>query len=1040
MIPFLRHHQLLLCAVVTGCLCPALAAAQDTDKFAAIGNKVPAVRTHLLVQPQPVPLPPIELPTSHRPSAGFQPMNKLDTESEMRAALDSLQKKFRPFLQELAPALSPTRIRIALDSFAWRKETGADKKDFPGVLQGNGDWQRVRIPHYGEPLGKAVTYYRRQFAVTKEMLAKGAVFIHFRGVDYKAHVFINRQYIGSHEGVFAPFEFDVTRAVNAGANEILVKVENDEPMARNGDKLYAATGPGYDEPRRGWHHCPPGMGIYQEAYVEARNAVHINDVFVRPIKDTDTAEVWLEVNNTATGRKTITVRHSLYGQNFRAIVYENSRYRPVTVQVPGVGDLAKATDNVHKELPMGSGVNFLRFRIHIPRARRWNNETPWLYQLQLALLDEQGKVLDTRKQAFGMRSFRMDTTRAPRGRLYLNNQPIRLRGANTMGAFQQSVMNGNKEQLITDILLAKLTNMNFIRMTQMPVQDEIYDYCDRLGLMTQTDLPLFGVLRRNRFTEAVRQAEEMERLVRKHPCNIMVTYINERFPNAEGNPHRHLNTYEEFERFFTAADQAVLLSNPDRVIKAGDGDYDPPSPGLPDNHCYNGWYNGHGLGLGEMFKGYWIPVKPGWNYACGEFGSEALEPVATMRKYYPAAWLPQNKEEEHNWSPSKIPAAQTGKFHYMWYNTQHSLEDWVTASQQHQATITQLTTEAFRRDNRMVSFAIHLFIDAFPAGWMKAIMDVDRKPKQAWYAYRDALSPLAVQLRTDRFQAFSYDTVPVEAWIANDLPQTPAGYTIKYQLEMNSRIVFSNMAGARMEAGRSTFQGFIPVKLPKVSQPQNATLRIALCDAEGHPQHESSIIIKVYPRPAEERRKVWLAGMGGPAAALAADMPWHVVPDAAGADVLLVDDVDAYQSRQRELDALVAGGKTMVLLQAAPGQYMVAGKTFAIHKCNMGSYYFVSPLTGHPMVKGAAPLGFRFWYDGSKQLIRPLLDNMIESDQLTAIISTGNTSWGKTGIGGNMAVAEAVSGKGRLRVCQLLLQHRVQYNPEAYQLAVKLVQ
>jgi len=54
----------------------------------------------------------------------------------------------------------------------------------------------------------------------------------------------------------------------------------------------------------------------------------------------------------------------------------------------------------------------------------------------------------------------------------------------------------------------------------------------------QTDLPLFGGLRVNQFTEAVKQAEEMERLVRSHPSTVVVTYMNERFPNAEGSPQR----------------------------------------------------------------------------------------------------------------------------------------------------------------------------------------------------------------------------------------------------------------------------------------------------------------------------------------------------------------------------------------------------------------------------------------------------------------------------------------------------------------------
>ena len=240
-----------------------------------------------------------------------------------------------------------------------------------------------------------------------------------------------------------------------------------------------------------------------------------------------------------------------------------------------------------------------------------------------------------------------------------------------MGFEQQCVIKKDWGQLRDDILLAKICHLNFWRFTQRPVQSEVYEFCDRLGLMTQTDLPLFGVLRKNQFCEAVRQAEEMERLVRNHPSNILISYINEPFPGAGGKPHRHL-LRPELESFFIAADQVVHLANPDRVIKPVDGDYDPPASGLPDNHCYNGWYNGHGLYLGKLHKGYWQKVKPGWFYGCGEFGSEGLDPVSVMRKYYPSEWLPHNSEEEKDWTPDQIisegfKGAQTGRFHYMWF-------------------------------------------------------------------------------------------------------------------------------------------------------------------------------------------------------------------------------------------------------------------------------------------------------------------------------------------------------------------------------------
>jgi len=124
----------------------------------------------------------------------------------------------------------------------------------------------------------------------------------------------------------------------------------------------------------------------------------------------------------------------------------------------------------------------------------------------------------------------------------------------------------------------------------------------------------------------------------------------------------------------------VRQANPDRVIKAVDGDYDPPAPGLPDNHCYCGWYNGHGVQIGALQRGYWQRVKPGWMYGCGEFGAEGLEDTDLMRRHYPASWLPQTPEEEAHWMPSRIPRAQTGRIHYMFFDTQHSLEDWVRTS------------------------------------------------------------------------------------------------------------------------------------------------------------------------------------------------------------------------------------------------------------------------------------------------------------------------------------------------------------------------
>ena len=66
-----------------------------------------------------------------------------------------MREAYEPYLTNYAPAVEKTRERIPLDKFNWRLETPEDKQDFPGVLNGNGTWEEVEIPHFGPPVGRA---------------------------------------------------------------------------------------------------------------------------------------------------------------------------------------------------------------------------------------------------------------------------------------------------------------------------------------------------------------------------------------------------------------------------------------------------------------------------------------------------------------------------------------------------------------------------------------------------------------------------------------------------------------------------------------------------------------------------------------------------------------------------------------------------------------------------------------------------------------------------------------------------------------------
>ena len=381
-------------------------------------------------------------------------------------------------------------------------------------------------------------------------------------------------------------------------------------------------------------------------------------------------------------------------------------------------------------------------------------------------------------------------------------------------------------------------------------------------------------------------------------------------------------------RMFEAADTVVHMANPDRVTKAVDGDYDPPGPGLPDNHCYCGWYNGHGVDSGALHKGYWQRVKPGWVYGCGEFGAEGLDPVELMRRRYPKAWLPQTAEEEKQWSPNSIPGAQTGSMHYYFFETPHTLADWVERSQAHQAWATRLMTEAFRRDRRMHSFAIHLFIDNFPSGWMKAIMDCERGPKPAWFAYRDALTPLAVNLRTDRRAFFAGEPIELEAWVCNDRNDAPRDATLHYQLECDGKVLQAGSTAATIPVsgfGLSGHAAFPDARGDGAHHGHGAAgtagrrrqgfARHGRCARRVSAREGSTCVASTWSAAATARRPNWPSRSAPSRSSTARSKP---------DDAILIDDLPAFAKVQTQIAQAVRDGARAVFLELPEGKHRIA--------------------------------------------------------------------------------------------------------------------
>ena len=474
--------------------------------------------------------------------------------------------------------------------------------------------------------------------------------------------------------------------------------------------------------------------------------------------------------------------------------------------------------------------------------------------------------------------------------------------------------------------------------------------------------------------------------------------------NGNDNPFRHFVRAEQ-DSVFRACDDAVRMLNPDRAIKHIDGDYDPPDSSFPDNHCYCTWYNGHGIDMGELYRGNWIGIKDGWYCGCGEFGAEGLDPVSLMRRRYPKEWLPQSDEEEKNWSPSAIVGAQTGNMHYFFYDTQNSLEGWVDESRIWQERATRLQTGAFRRNPLMTSFAIHLFIDAWPSGWMKAIVDCERNPKPAFYAYMDELTPLAVSLRTDRKTFFSGEKAEIEVFVCNDTHKSSDGHTIDIELiRPDGTLAKKSTVPAFFGENDVFLQGKATFDAPTVEEREKYVLRAVLRNGGGKTVHYADEALEIFP---PEKVK--------------------------NGSAVTIDGSEGLESKAGDVLSALSEGKTVIIESLPAGEYKLGDVSFSVKNCGMRPLHFVSRSTSHPLVRGFEKDDFSFWYDEKADMMTPLVRTTFTGDGFTPIITSGNTlsgsAWGKP-LFPALVCGEIKYGKGKLIISTLNLENHLK-NPVA---------
>jgi beta-mannosidase len=125
-------------------------------------------------------------------------------------------------------SLHERRLRTRLDG-VWKYRLENDESgESPGYADPNFDtssWREMQLPtnwyltEVGDFFG--TIWFRREFRVPDELRGPRP-FLRFGAVDYLADVWLNGIYLGSHEGMFNPFEFDVTGVVDPETINVVV--------------------------------------------------------------------------------------------------------------------------------------------------------------------------------------------------------------------------------------------------------------------------------------------------------------------------------------------------------------------------------------------------------------------------------------------------------------------------------------------------------------------------------------------------------------------------------------------------------------------------------------------------------------------------------------------------------------------------------------------------------------------------------------------------------------------------------------------------
>lgn len=387
-----------------------------------------------------------------------------------------------------------------------------------------------------------VVWYRKQFDIPQNWHDK-RILLHFQAVDYDTTVWVNEQEMVRHRGGWCGFSCDITDAVkNTGHAAVTVrardlKLETDKP---GGKQTYDQ----YDNYRCFYNRT---TGIWQTVWIEPVSEIHLKRPKITPDVANSKFRLEIPVTNSRAGTK---VKASLYDDNGKvseAMVIADSDFTPM-----------------------------LDLDIPENRFKLWSCNCPFLYDIEIELVDHQGNIIDSARTYAGLRTITID-----KKTVKINNEIIFQRQVLDQGYYPDGGMTApNDKDLVRDIELALKAGFNSARLHQKVFEERFLYHCDRLGYMVWAEFGDWGIDKDNPKATYITQWLEVINRDYNHPCIIGWCGLNETWKELS-DKNDYLNDLTL--GMFLAA-KSIDPTRP--VIDASGYSHRVKDTDIYDSHCY----------------------------------------------------------------------------------------------------------------------------------------------------------------------------------------------------------------------------------------------------------------------------------------------------------------------------------------------------------------------------------------------------------------------------------------------------------------------